>query len=31
MIVNECTNNDMKYIHMAVDEASKSKLLYRHM
>ena len=27
---NECTNNDMKYIHMATYEASKSPLLNRH-
>jgi len=24
------TNNDMKYIHIAVDEATKSDVLYRH-
>tara|TARA_Y100000816_G_scaffold292056_1_gene285609 strand:- start:5842 stop:6321 length:480 start_codon:yes stop_codon:yes gene_type:complete len=29
-MINECTNNDMKYIHIAIDEASKSTLLYRH-
>ena len=29
-INNECTNNDMKYIHIAIDEATKSKVLHRH-